>query len=89
MSNRDEGGKNSGEFFSDPIAEIIRKSKAELSPEVEKAIQSYAMGNPGAAIVLAQRAAGLKTFEDVERLVGWPLSEHSFNRTQEIWDKLR
>lgn len=78
------------EFFSTSIEDIIQAVvTTPLNREVMRAIQCYALGNPGVAIVLAQHATDLSTFEDVERLVGWPLSEHSFTRTQEIWDNLR
>lgn len=59
------------------------------SVEVKKTIADYAMGNPGAARVLAERAKDFKTAKDVENLVGWQLDDHTLERTGDIWDRLK
>jgi hypothetical protein len=68
---------------------IINHFAPDAPEEVKKAMAAYAMGNPGAARVLSHVCANFKTAEEVEDLVGWPLSEHSLNRTGEIWDRFR
>lgn len=68
---------------------IIERLLPNGSLEVKKAIDAYAMGNPGAARVLAERAKDFKTAKDVENLVGWQLDDHTLERTGDIWDRFK
>ncbi len=69
--------------------QIINQFAPDAPEEVKKALAAYAKGNPGAARVLSQRAKDFTSAKQVEDLVGWPLGEHSFERTDEIWDRFR
>ncbi len=72
------------------IAGSIINAEAPNAPlEVKLILASYAKGNSGAAKVLSVRAAYFTTAKQVEELVGWPLSEHSLDRTSEIWDRFK
>jgi hypothetical protein len=72
------------------IAEgIINRLAPKTPKEVKKALADYAMGNPGAAKVLANRAKDFTTAKQVETLVGWPLSQHNLKRPADIWDRFR
>ncbi|MCG2685785.1 hypothetical protein L6258_00250 [Candidatus Parcubacteria bacterium] len=86
-------GKNFVVFELGPdesIARAVINQHAPNAPdEVKKAIADYAKGNPGAARVLAERATTFTSASQVEELVGWPLSEHSFERPGEIWDRFK
>jgi hypothetical protein len=63
----------------------------EINKEVEQAIVDYAMGNGGAAAVLTEQAIrrGLTTAKEIEQLVGWPLSQHTYEMTEAIYDNLK
>lgn len=68
---------------------VINNYAPNAPEEVKKALADYAMGNPGAARVLAERSANFTTASEVENLVGWPLSQHTIERTGDIWDKFK
>lgn len=68
---------------------VINQFAPNAPEDVKKALADYAKSNPGVARVLSQRAANFKTASEVEALVGWPLSQHSLERTGEIWDRFR
>ncbi len=65
---------------------IINNFIPNAPMEVKQAIAAYATGNLGVAHRLAERANGFTTAKQVEVLVGWPLSDHTPERTSEIWD---
>ena len=74
------------------LARRVIEQFAPDAPEgVKDAIAQYASGNLGAARVLSERASeeGFTDASEVTDLVGWPLSEHSVNRSVDIWDNLR
>ena len=68
---------------------IINRIAADAPQAVKEAIAKFAAGNTGAATVLSKRAKDFQTAEQVEKLVGWPLSEHSPKRAGEIWDRFK
>lgn len=68
---------------------VINHYAPNAPKEVKEALAAYAMGNPGAARVLAERAADFTSAKQVEELVGWPLSKHTLDRAGEIWDRLK
>lgn len=68
--------------------ELINSIAKDVPLEVKQAMASYALGNPGAAKLLAQHGRFFTTPKQVEQLVGWPLSVHSFERSGELYDKL-
>lgn len=68
---------------------IIEHLLPNAVPEVKKAVGDYAMGNPGAARVLAEHAKDFKTAKEVESLVGWALDDHTLERTGDIWDRFK
>jgi len=73
------------------IRNIIENQIPHAPEEVKEAIEEYAKGNPGIAKVLAVRARrfNFTSEKEVEDLVGWPLSDHSIERTGEIWDRFK
>lgn len=68
--------------------QIINQHAGETPLEVRQAMAAYAMGNPGAAKMLATHGRFFTTPKQVEELVGWPLSDHTQKKAGEIWDKL-
>jgi hypothetical protein len=71
------------------VSNVINDYAGNAPEEVKKALAAYAMGNPGVALVLAKRAKDFTTAKQVEDLVGWPLSQHSLERTGDIWDRFK
>lgn len=70
-------------------AGIVDRMLPDAPIEVKKAILDYAMGNPGTATVLSQQAKNFTSYQEVEVLVGWPISEHSFDLACEIYVRLK
>lgn len=68
---------------------VINQYAPDAPAEVKEALAAYAKGNPGAARVLSERANSFTSAKQVEELVGWPLSEHTLERTGDIWDRFR
>lgn len=58
------------------VSTVIDKRFPSLHPEVRRTVLSYAAGNIGAAVNLAERCLEFETQEQVESVIGWPLSEH-------------
>lgn len=71
------------------MGQIINRIAASAPQDVKETIAAYAMGNPGAARVLAERAKDFTTAKQVEDLVGWPLSEHTLERTGDVWNRYK
>ena len=69
--------------------QIINDFAPNAPQEVKRALAAYALGNPGAARVLAECSKNFKTAKEVEKLVGWPLSEHNLERTADIWNRFK
>ncbi len=68
---------------------VINQSAPDAPAEVKEVLAAYAKGNPGAARVLSERAKDFTSAKQVEELVGWPLSEHSLERTGDIWNRFK
>lgn len=68
---------------------VINQFAPNAPEEVKQALAAYAMGNPGAARVLSERANNFTSAGQVEQLVGWSLNEHSLERTGDIWDRFK
>lgn len=68
--------------------EIINQTAADVPLEVKQAMAGYAHGNPGAAKLLAKYGRFFTTPKQVEELVGWPLSEHSFEKSGVLYNNL-
>lgn len=71
------------------ITMVTDKHGVRLPAVLVNAIEDYALGNFGVASKLTHLALTFTTVEQLEKLVGWPLSEHSASRVSEIWDRFR
>jgi len=71
------------------VSTIIDRFGPHLSAKVKKTIMAYAKGNLGTARVLSERAKFWWSPRQVERLVGWPLDEHTSEASDKIWGRFK
>lgn len=71
------------------VGQLIEKELPNVPAEVKKAIADYCMDSVPAARMFTSSCEAVDTADDIRKIVGYPLSEHSHKRINEVIDRMK